>query len=84
MIDSSDRTADSASTSNFTVNLPSPLLINDDHGIQLKSLYVPNTLKQLILELMISFTRVLAMEHLLPITLLHFLRRIISMNQWTL
>ena len=45
MIDSNDRTADSASTSDFTVNLPSQLLINDDHGIQLKSLYVPNTLK---------------------------------------
>ena len=45
MIDSNDRTADSASTSDFTVNLPSQLLINDDNGIQLKSLYVPNTLK---------------------------------------
>ena len=45
MIDSNDRTADSASTSDFTVNLPSPLLINDDHGVQLKSLDVPNTLK---------------------------------------
>ena len=45
MIDSNDRTADSASTSDFTVNLPSPLLINDDHGVQLKSLYLPNTLK---------------------------------------
>ena len=45
MIDSNDRTAGSASTSDFTVNLPSQLLINDDNGIQLKSLYVPNTLK---------------------------------------
>ena len=45
MIDSNDRTADSTSTSDFTVNLPSPLLINDDHGVQLKSLYLPNTLK---------------------------------------
>ena len=45
MIDSNDRTADSASTSDFTVNTSSQLLINDDHGIQLKSLYVPNTLK---------------------------------------
>ena len=45
MIDSNDRTAASASTSDFTVNLPSQLLINDDNGIQLKSLYVPNTLK---------------------------------------
>ena len=83
MIDSNDRTADSASTSDFTVNLPSPLLINDDHGVQLKSIYVPNTLKQLTLELMISFVRVLTMEHLLPITLLRFLRRIIPIKQWT-
>ena len=45
MIDSNDRTADSASTIDFMVNLPSPLLINDDHGIQLKSPYVPHTLK---------------------------------------
>ena len=45
MIDSNDRTADSTSTSDFTVNLPSPRLINDDHGVQLKSLYLPNTLK---------------------------------------
>ena len=45
MIDSNDRTADSASTSDFTVNTSSQLLINDDHGIQLKSLYVPNTLQ---------------------------------------
>ena len=45
MIDSKDRTAAGASTSDFTVNLPSPLLLNDDHGVQLKSLFVPNTLK---------------------------------------
>ena len=45
MIDSNDRTADSASPSDFTVNLRSQLLINGDHGVQLKSLYVPNTLK---------------------------------------
>ena len=45
MVDSNDRTAESASNSDFTVNLASPLLIDDDHGIQLKSLYVPNTLQ---------------------------------------
>ena len=45
MIDSNDRTPDSNSTSDFTVNLSSSLLIDDDHGIQLKSLYIPNTLK---------------------------------------
>ena len=45
MIDSNDRTVDSNSTSDFTVNLSSPLLIDDDHGIQTNSLYVPNTLK---------------------------------------
>ena len=39
------RTADSESTSDCTVSLPSPLLMNGDHGIQLKSLYIPNTLK---------------------------------------
>ena len=45
MIDSNDRTADSNSTSDFTVNLSSSLLIDDNHGVQLKSLYIPNTLK---------------------------------------
>ena len=45
LIDSNDRTADSAATSDFTVNLPSPLLINDDHGVQLKSRYVPKYAK---------------------------------------
>ena len=44
MIDSNDRTASSNSTSDFTVNLSSSLLIDDNHGIQLKSLYIPNTL----------------------------------------
>ena len=51
MIDSNDRTADSASTSDFTVNLPSQLLIDDDHGIQ----------KQITLETMIGFTLALTM-----------------------
>ena len=45
MIDSNDRTADSNSTSDFTVSLSSPLLIYDNNGLQIKSLYIPNTLE---------------------------------------
>ena len=45
MIDSGDRASDSNSTSDFKIQLDEPMLIQDDHGIQLKSVYLPNTLK---------------------------------------